>query len=114
MGMTLNLDFLKSFKLPLRTKHGGSSSICLYSPSSLNFYEYQRQTIRPATEPNQKSNIISFIQLDDLVIENVEINRFLDGNDAYEAIELKLFDELGLEPSLEYKIWLRRGWNIRR
>lgn len=104
MGMTLNLDFLKSFKLPLRTKHGGSSSICLYSPSSLNFYEYQRQTIRPATEPNQKSNIISFIQLDDLVIENVEINRFLDGNDAYEAIELKLFDELGLEPSLEYKI----------
>ncbi len=104
MGMTLTLDFLKSIKLPLASKSSQASSVCLYSPSASVFYEYSKQTIRPVTTPNPKSNFISFIQLEDLLLESVDINKFLEGPAVYEALELKLFDELGLKPSLEYKI----------
>lgn len=104
MGMILNLEFFKNIKLPTKIKKTHASNICLYSPSSSIFYEYSHQTIKPVGVPAKDTEIISFIPLEDMIAETLDINKFLEGSDLYDAIELKLFDELALEPSLEYKI----------
>ncbi len=102
--MTLNLEFLKKIKLPLDTKKTRAASVCFYSPSTLISYEYRRQTIKPVSVAAKDSDLISYIPIDDIIGETLEMNKFLEGEELYEAIELKLFDELALEPSLEYKI----------
>jgi hypothetical protein len=105
MGMTLNLEFLKNIKLPtIGAKGSRTSSVCFYSPSTFTTYEYSKQTIKPVSTPTKDSSLISFIPLDDIIGETLEMSRFLNGQELYEAIELKLFDELALEPSFEYKI----------
>jgi hypothetical protein len=105
MGMILNLDFLKSFKLPLaKSKHAHTSAVCFYSPSSSLFYEYSDKTLKPVLKPSNKAKLISFLAIDDILTEAVDINKFLVGQELFDAIELKLFDELALEPSIEYKI----------
>ncbi len=104
MGMTLNLEFLKKIKLPTRSKKARASSVCFYSSSSLISYEYSKQTIRPLSEPPKNSALISFIPLEDIISETIEVSKFLEGEELYEAIELKLFDELALDPNFEYKI----------
>lgn len=103
--MILNLDFLKSFKLPLtNSKHTHASAVCFYSPSSSSFYEYSDKTLKPVLKPSSRAELVSFLAIDDILTEAVDINRFLTGQDLFDAMELKLFDELALEPSIEYKI----------
>lgn len=102
--MTLNLEFFKKIKLPLNTKKTRATSVCFYSPSSLMVYEYRRQTIKPVSAAAKDSDLISYIPIEDIITETIDINKFLEGEELYEAIELKLFDELSLEPGLDYKI----------
>jgi hypothetical protein len=104
MGMILNLDLLKKIKplfVPTKTN---SRTINFYSPTSSSTYEYSRQSIRQIAKPTLKAEVISFVPLEEITTETLEVSKFLAGHDLYDTLEMRLFDELALEPSLEYKI----------
>jgi len=104
MGMISNLKHSKKLKPPRRRTKTRPFSFFLYSPTQDRYYEYDRKKIRVVEKPNPKSKLISFITLEDVISETVEINGVLEGEELYHAIELKLFSELSLDSSHEYKI----------
>jgi cell division protein FtsB len=104
MGMTLNLDFLKKLQPLFKRSKSGSSTVSLYNPGSSTYYELNKNGIKATTKLTQNSKLISFIQLDDITSETIEMSGFLEGEELHDAIEMKLFEDLALEPGLEYKI----------
>lgn len=104
MDTISNLKLLKNMREKSRPRPRKHTPVTLYSPFLDRYYEYDRRKIKILPAPNKKSEIISFASANDLIIENMEINRLLEGQSAADAIEIKALSELSLEPSLEYKI----------
>jgi len=104
MGMTLNLDFFKKLQPPIKRAKSRSPIVSLYSSSSSLYYELNKNTLKAVAAPSHGCELISFIQLEDITSEAIEISKFLEDEELYDAIEMKLFEDLALEPGLEYKI----------
>ncbi len=104
MGTISNLKHSKKLKPPKRQTKTRPFSFLLYSPTQDRYYEYDRKHIRVVEKPNPKLKLISFIAFEDVISETVEMSGVLEGEELYHAIELKLFNELALESSHDYKI----------
>jgi len=110
--MTLNLKMptLKAFGGTLSKKlltlggGGTSGAVSLYLPSQNSFFECSKLYIKALSSPSSKSRVISYIDIADTISETVDMPSYLSGAELYEAIEIKLFDELALEPTEEYII----------
>lgn len=106
--MSLKHELLDKINFDILKRHSKNKSlyshVSLYSPITSTFYEYDGNTLRPVVKPHQNASIISFLPPEEITSESIEINKYVDAENLYDAIELKLFDELSLEPSLEYKI----------
>ncbi len=106
--MSLKLEFLKKINLavlkPSNKKKSYISHVAFYSPITSAFYEYDGKILKPTVRASKDASLISFLPPEEITSESIEVSKFLEGEDLYDSIELKLFEELSLEPSLEYKI----------
>lgn len=104
MGTISNLKHSKKPKLPRLHKKAGTASFFIYSPTQNIFYEYNHRKIRAIEKPNPKLPLVSFITIEDVISETIEISKALKDDELYQAVELKLFNELSLDSAHEYKI----------
>ncbi len=90
-------------------KLGSSSStgIVTIDPYSLKTYQFNNNLFEIATakELHKNSFYISYIQTKDLIASTVDINRNVTDEDLQDAIEIKAYDELGLDGEIEYSIF---------
>ena len=82
------------------------SEIVSIDPVSLQSYRYIKNEIQPFRLENSNKNsfFISYIQSKDVISANVEISRNIADSDLKDAIEIKVYDELGLDSAVEYTI----------
>jgi len=82
------------------------SEIVSIDPVSLQSYKYAKNEIKPfkLDKSNKNSFFISYIQSKDVISANVEISRNIADSDLKDAIEIKVYDELGLDSAVEYTI----------
>ncbi len=87
----------------------GSSSktIVTVDPYSSSSFEYQDNIISKGNikRYEQKSFYNSYIQTKDVISSTVDIDNDISQEDIKDAIEIKAYDELGLESSREYSIF---------
>lgn len=91
-----------------KTKENKSfSSIVSVDLASLQSYKYHRNEIKLHNlDKSSKSQefFISYIYSKDIISASLEINRSIPDSDIQDAIEIKAYDELGLDTAIEYKI----------
>ena len=103
--MTLNL---KNHSIGnSKTKKGG---VNIYSPTTQTNYTYDgNKLVVNKSELHRHKQTISFIPLQDLLSESIEISSSLPQKDVADMLEMRLFEELSLEPTLDYKICYTSG-----
>jgi len=81
--------------------------IVTVDPYSLKSFAYQNNTISSADikKYDHHSFYISYVQTKDIISSTVDISRGVSDEDLKEAIEIKAYDELGLESAVEYQIY---------
>jgi len=84
-----------------------SKNIVTVDPYSLSSYEYDKNVISKGNvrRYEQKSFYNSYIQTKDVISSTVDIDNDVSSEDLKDAIEIKAYDELGLESSREYSIF---------
>ena len=82
------------------------SEIVSIDPISLQSYVYAKNEIKPTKldKSNKNSFFISYIQTKDVISASVEISRNIGDSDLKNAIEIRVYDELGLDSAIEYTI----------
>lgn len=82
------------------------SEIISVDPISLASYRYAKNEMQPHRIEKSHKNafIVSYIQSKDVISATVEISRNIPEADLHDAIEIKVYDELGLDSAVEYKI----------
>lgn len=82
------------------------SEIVSIDPVSLQSYKYAKNEIQPfrLEKSNKNSFFISYIQSKDVISATVDISRNIPDSDLRDAIEIKVYDELGLDSTVEYTI----------
>ena len=82
------------------------SDIVSIDPVSLQSYKYAKNEIKPfrLEKSNKNSFFISYIQSKDVIGATVDISRNIDDSDLKDAIEIKVYEELGLDSAVEYTI----------
>ena len=83
------------------------TSIVSVDLASLQSYKYQRNEIKLHNlDKSSKAQefYISYIYSKDIISASLEINRSIPDSDIQDAIEIKAYDELGLDTAIEYKI----------
>ena len=82
------------------------SEIVSIDPISLQSYKYAKNEIKPfkLEKSNKNSFFISYIQSKDVISATVEISRNIADSDHKDAIEIKVYDELGLDSTIDYTI----------
>ena len=82
------------------------SEIVSIDPISLQAYKYAKNEIQPfdIAKSSKNSFFISYIQSKDVISATVEISRNIPDSDLRDAIEIKVYDELGLDSAIEYTI----------
>jgi len=82
------------------------SEIVSIDPISLQAYKYVKNEIQPfdIAKSSKNSFFISYIQSKDVISATVEISRNIPESDLRDAIEIKVYDELGLDSAVEYTI----------
>jgi len=82
------------------------SEIVSIDPVSLQSYKYAKNEIKPfrLEKSNKNSFFISYIQSKDVIGATVDISRNIADSDLKDAIEIKVYDELGLDSAVEYTI----------
>jgi hypothetical protein len=82
------------------------SEIVSIDPVSLQSYKYAKNEIQPfrLEKSNKNSFFISYIQSKDVISATVDISRNIADGDIKDAIEIKVYDELGLDSAVEYTI----------
>lgn len=82
------------------------SEIISIDPISLNSYKYAKNEIQPFNldKSNKNSFFISYIQSRDVINATIEISRNIPDADLKDAIEVKVYDELGLDYSIDYAL----------
>ena len=82
------------------------SEIISIDPTSLQSYKYAKNEVRPfRLEKSSKSSFfISYIQSKDVINTSIELSRNIPEADLKDAIEIKVYDELGLDSTVNYSI----------
>ncbi len=82
------------------------SEIISIDPVSLQSYKYAKNEIQPLKleKSNKNSFFISYIQSKDVISATIDISRNIPDSDLKNAIEIKVYDELGLDSAIEYTI----------
>ena len=85
----------------------GESPIVTVDPYSLKSYLYKKSIFeKPSAKELAKNNFfISYVQTKDIISSTVDISRSIAGEDLKDAIEIKAYDELGLDSGAEYSIF---------
>jgi len=85
----------------------GDKNIVTVDPYSLSSFEYQNNLISKGNVKryDQKSFYNSYVQTKDVISSTVDIDNEVSAEDLKDAIEIKAYDELGLEISKEYSIF---------
>ncbi len=85
----------------------GNKNIVTVDPYSLSSYEYDKNIISKGNVKkfDQKSFYNSYVQTKDIISSTVDIDSDVSSEDLKDAIEIKAYDELGLESSKEYSIF---------
>jgi len=75
-------------------------------PNTLNAYSYAKNEIKLTNldKSAKDSFFISYIQSRDITTSTIDISRNIPDNDLKDAIEIKVYDELALDSSIEYAI----------
>lgn len=83
-----------------------SSEIVSIDPLSLVSYAYSKNEIKlhKLEKSNKNSFFISYIQTRDVISSTIDISRNIPDSDLKDAIEIKVYDELALDSSIEYAI----------
>ncbi len=83
-----------------------SSEIVSIDPLSLVSYAYSKNEIKlhKLDKSNKNSFFISYIQTRDVISSTIDISRNIPDSDLKDAIEIKVYDELALDSSIEYAI----------
>jgi hypothetical protein len=102
-------DKLK-FKLPKRKEKLGKitgSSVVTLDPYSLKSYSYKKNILEQVgiNQYDKSSFYSSYIQTKDVISSTVDIHRGVTDEDIHDAIEIKAYDELGLDGEIEYEIF---------
>ncbi|WP_037940362.1 hypothetical protein [Sulfurospirillum arcachonense] len=82
------------------------SEIISIDPVSLESYKYAKNEIQPFKLEKSKKNsfFISYIRSKDVISATVDISRNIPESDLQDAIEIKAYDDLGLDSAVEYTI----------
>jgi len=82
------------------------SEIVSIDPVSLQSYKYVKNEIQTCKleKTNKNSFFISYIQSKDVISATIEISRNIPDSDLKDAIEIRVYDELGLDSAIEYTI----------
>jgi hypothetical protein len=82
------------------------SEIVSIDPVSLESYKYAKNEIQACKieKASKNSFFISYIQSKDVISATVDISRNIPDSDLKDAIEIKVYDELGLDSAIEYTI----------
>jgi len=85
----------------------GEKPIVTIDPYSLKSYVYKKSLFEKpsAKELNKNNFFISYVQTKDIISSTVDISRSIAGEDLRDAIEIKAYDELGLDSGAEYSIF---------
>jgi len=85
----------------------GEKPIVTVDPYSLKSYLYKNSFFeKPTSKELAKNNFfISYVQTKDIISSTVDISRSITGEDLRDAIEIKAYDELGLDSGAEYSIF---------
>lgn len=85
----------------------GSKTIVTVDPYSSTSFEYQDNLISKGNVKRyeQKNFYNSYVQTKDVISSTVDIDNDVSAEDLKDAIEIKAYDELGLESSREYSIF---------
>lgn len=83
-----------------------SSEIISIDPLSLVSYAYSKNEIKlqKIDKSDKNSFFISYIQTRDVISATIDISRNIPESDLKDAIEIKVYDELALDSSVEYAI----------
>ncbi len=81
--------------------------IVTIDPYSLKSYIYKKSLFEKSTPKELAKNnfFISYVQTKDIISSTVDIARSIAGEDLRDAIEIKAYDELGLDSGSEYSIF---------
>ncbi len=81
--------------------------IVTLDPYAKRAFSYAKSKISHTdiTRYDRNSFYISYVQTKDIISSTVDISRGVSDEDLHEAIEIKAYDELGLESSVEYSIF---------
>ena len=84
-----------------------NKKIVTVDPYSLSSYEYDKNIVSKGNIKtfDQKSFYNSYVQTKDIISSTVDIDNDVSSEDLKDAIEIKAYDELGLESSKEYSIF---------
>ncbi|WP_458701522.1 hypothetical protein ACKGJI_05220 [Sulfurospirillum sp. 1307] len=82
------------------------SEIVSIDPISLQAYSYFKNEMKLINLKKVKKDsfFVSYIQSKDVISATVDISRNIPDSDLKDAIEIKVYDELGLDPAIEYTI----------
>lgn len=82
-------------------------AIVSVDPYSLHSYRYHHNeiSINDIKRFDKKDFYISYVQTKDIISSTIEISRSVPEEDLKDAIEVKAYDELGLEGEVEYSIY---------
>ena len=75
-------------------------------PLTLSSYVYSKNEIKlnNLDKSDKDSFFTSYIQTRDIISSTIDISRNIPDNDLKDAIEIKVYDELALDSSVEYTI----------
>jgi len=85
----------------------GDKPIVTIDPYSLKSYMYKKSIFEKSSPKELAKNnfFISYVQTKDIISSTVDIARSIAGEDLRDAIEIKAYDELGLDSGAEYSIF---------
>ncbi len=83
-----------------------NSEVISIDPLSLVSYAYSKNEIKlkKLEKSDKDSFYISYIQTRDVISATIDISRNIPDSDLKDAIEIKVYDELALDSSIEYAI----------
>ncbi len=75
-------------------------------PITLNSYSFSKNEIKlhKLEKSNKDSFFITYLPTRDILYSTIDINANIPESDFKDAIEVKVYDELGLDPSIDYSI----------
>ncbi|BCD68075.1 hypothetical protein [Nitratiruptor sp. YY09-18] len=76
------------------------------NPYNSTFYLYDKNSLKklPSLKKRKDNFHVSFLQTKDLIISTVNISKNIPDEDLKDVIEIKAYEELDLDPAIEYKI----------